>query len=148
MTSSFYLHNKERSTMTDNKKYPDEQEPVNRSREFSERSSRSTTLRSIHPLGMRVVVQIPASSERSDGGLYLPESAKSRIDTESILVEVLEVASAIDDDTHEETNISGIPKGAKILIPREAGIRVPWNESLRIVESKDVLALVEELSIS
>ncbi len=103
-------------------------------------------IRSILPLGMRVVVNILDVDNTTDGGLYLPENAKSNM-SESVLAEVLEVASAIDDETDEETNISGIPLGAVVLIERTTGIKVPWNESLRIVDSKDILAMVEEVDV-
>ena len=96
---------------------------------------------------MRVLVRILEAENQSPGGLYLPEGAKEAMQ-ESLLVEVLEVASAVDDDTDEETNISGIPEGATVLIAKEVGIRVPWDDALRIVDTKDVLAIVEEISLS
>ena len=43
-------------------------------------------------------------------------------------------------------NVSGIPHGAKVLFPKSAGIRVPWDEDLRILETKEVLAMVDEIS--
>lgn len=100
----------------------------------------------ISPLGFRVVVKIRKVSNKSQGGLYLPEGSRED-KQESLLGEVIEVASAIDDDTDEETNISGIPLGALVLIPTDLGIRVPWDDTLRIVETQDVLAVVEELDI-
>lgn len=103
-------------------------------------------LRTVNPLGMRVVVKIIKESNQTEAGLYLPEGAKGAMH-ESVLGEVLDVASAIDDETSEETNISGIPCGALILIPKNAGIRIPWDENLRIVETKEVLAIVEEVEI-
>ena len=105
------------------------------------------TLRTVNPLGMRVLVRILEAENQSPGGLYLPEGAKEAMQ-ESLLVEVLEVASAVDDDTDDETNISGIPEGATVLIAKEVGIRVPWDDALRIVDTKDVLAIVEEISLS
>lgn len=103
-------------------------------------------LRSILPLGMRVVVNILDIDNTTEGGLYLPENAKSNM-SESILAKVIEVASAIDNDTDEEANISGIPLGAVVLIERSVGIKVPWDDSLRIVDSKDILAMVEEVEV-
>ncbi len=101
-------------------------------------------LRRINPLGMRVVVQLRKDDALSDGGLYLPEGAKQTM-TDSVLAEVLEVASARDHDTDEEANISGIPLGALVLIPKNAGVKVPWDEQLRIVETKEVLAIINEI---
>ena len=83
----------------------------------------------------------------SEGGLYLPEGAKEAM-VESILCEVIEVASALDNSTEEETNVSGVPLGSRVLISRRAGIKVPWDDQLRIVETKDVLATVEQIDLS
>lgn len=103
-------------------------------------------MRRVLPLGMRVLVQLKELDEISDGGLYLPETAKSS-GVKSLLAEVLEVASAIDDQTHEETNISGIPMGALVLIGIDVGTPVPWDASLRLVDSKDILAIVQEMAL-
>lgn len=103
-------------------------------------------IRSVSPLGMRVLVKIRKEGNQTEAGLYLPEGAKDAMG-ESVLGEVLEVASAIDEDTKEEANISGIPNGAVVLIPKRAGTKVPWDEDLRIVETKDVLAIVTEVDV-
>lgn len=107
----------------------------------------SKPLQRINPMGMRVVVRLPKEQNMSEGGLYLPEGAKERMD-ESVVAQVVEVASAVDDHTHEETNVSGIPLGAMVLIPRKAGVKVPWDDALRIVETKEVLAIVETINIT
>ncbi|MCB0339192.1 MAG: co-chaperone GroES [Bdellovibrionales bacterium] len=105
-----------------------------------------TKIRGIHPLGFRVVVRIEDSDKRSEGGLYLPEGAKEST-AEALLAQVIEVASAIDYSTEESTNVSGVPHGAYVLIPKEAGIKIPWDDRLRIVDTKDVLAVIEEVSV-
>jgi co-chaperonin GroES (HSP10) len=109
--------------------------------------SESKKVRKINPLGMRVVVRIKKDGNQTDGGLYLPEGAKQAM-AEALIAEVIEVASAIDDHTDEETNVSGIPLGALVLISKEVGVRVPWDEELRIVETKNILAIVNEISIT
>ena len=83
----------------------------------------------------------------TEGGLYLPEGAKEALQ-ESVLAEVIEVASAVDSRTEEETNVSGIPLGAKVLIPKSAGVKVPWDEELRIIDTRDILALVDEIDLT
>jgi chaperonin GroES len=106
-------------------------------------------MRSIHPLGMRVVVRLRKEEERTDSGLYLPEGAK-QANQESFLGEVLEVASAYeiaDSGEEEEVNVSGIPSGALVLLPRDAGVKVPWDDTLRIVDTKHILAIVSEDAI-
>ena len=83
----------------------------------------------------------------SSGGLYLPEGAKEAAQ-ESLLAQVIEVASAVDSRTDEETNVSGIPLGAMVLIPKTVGVRVPWDEDLRIIDTREVLAVVDEISLT
>lgn len=100
--------------------------------------------RKVSPIGMRVLLRIKKEESVSEGGLYLPEGAKQNMD-ESIQGQVIEVASANDEDSNEEANISGIPLGATVLISKFAGIRLPWDHDLRLVETKEILALVEEV---
>jgi co-chaperonin GroES (HSP10) len=104
-------------------------------------------IRKINPLGYRVVVQIEKDNDITDGGLYLPQGAKSEL-AEATLAIVIEVASATDTDTDEETNVSGIPMGARVLIQKDAGVKIPWNANLRIIDTHDVLALVDDIAIS
>jgi co-chaperonin GroES (HSP10) len=104
-------------------------------------------VRRINPLGPRVVVRVCRDSNVSDGGLYLPEGAKQSM-SESIQAQVVEVASAVDADTEEETNVSGIPFGAMVLIPKTAGVRVPWDDELRVVETREILAIVDEIPLT
>jgi co-chaperonin GroES (HSP10) len=103
-------------------------------------------IRKIYPLGFRVLVRIEAQTDRTDSGLYLPEGAKEDM-LESVLAEVIEVASATDTHTEEETNVSGIPLGAKVLIPKTVGVRIPWDEKIRLVETQEILAIVEEVNL-
>lgn len=103
-------------------------------------------IRKVSPLGMRVLVRIERESNVTDSGLYLPEGAKQSM-MESLLAEVIEVASATDIDTQEETNVSGVPLGAKVLIAKTAGISLPWDELCRLVDTKDILAIVDEVNL-
>jgi chaperonin GroES len=101
--------------------------------------------RLIMPLGMRVLVRLLRDEERTDAGLYLPPGAKEAQD-EAMFGEVIEVARdrPTSDDVAE--NVSGVPHGAKILFRKDAGVRVPWDDKLRLMDVKDVLATVEELT--
>ena len=103
-------------------------------------------IRKVSPLGMRVVVQLRREADMTDGGLYLPEGSKQNL-SESLIAQVVEVASAIDHHTDEEANISGVPLGSVVLIPKTAGVKVPWDDDLRIVETKEVLAIIHEEEI-
>ena len=104
-------------------------------------------VKSVNPLGMRVLVKLSKEDNQTDAGLFLPEGAKED-HAESVLAEVIEVASALDEDTEEEANISGIPFGATILIGKHVGVKVPWDDQLRVVETADVLAIIEEHDLS
>lgn len=105
----------------------------------------SSRVRKISPLGLRVVLKIRSEQDVTDGGLYLPEGAKSSM-SESLLAEVVEVATATESD--HETNISGIPLGAVVLIGKQVGVKIPWDDRLRIVDTKDILAIVDEVHFS
>ncbi|MFH1132051.1 MAG: co-chaperone GroES [Pseudomonadota bacterium] len=104
--------------------------------------------RYIQPLGMRVLVRIIPSGERSESGLYLPAGAKEKM-LDAFYGEVVEVARAHENDDEADlgTNVSGIPCGAKILFPKDEGIRVPWDDNLRLLDVKHVLAKVEEVDL-
>jgi chaperonin GroES len=101
--------------------------------------------RLILPLGMRVLVQVLRDEDRTDAGLYLPQGAKDA-QLEALYGEVIEVAR--DRPTTDEAgeNVSGVPHGARVLFRKDAGVRVPWDERLRVLDVKDVLATVEEIA--
>ena len=101
-------------------------------------------LRQINPLGLRVVVRILPGETRSAGGLFLPEGVKEK-HAEALYGEVVEVARANVTQLDEGDNVSGVPQGTMGLLPKEAGVQVPWDPELRIVDTKDVLATVEEI---
>jgi hypothetical protein len=66
---------------------------------------------------------------------------------EALYSEVIEVARAEargqEDGLGE--NVSGVPDGAKILFRKDAGTKVPWDDALRILDTKEVLATIEEI---
>jgi co-chaperonin GroES (HSP10) len=109
--------------------------------------SAGRTMRRLHPLGFRVVARVIKDDDITESGLYLPEGAKETMQ-ESVLAQVIEVASTVDSRTEEETNVSGIPLGSLVLIPKNLGIKVPWDEDLRIIDTREVLALVDEIALS
>jgi co-chaperonin GroES (HSP10) len=104
-------------------------------------------VRHIMPLGPRVLVKVLPEDDRAESGLYLPAGAKERTQ-EALFGEVVEVARAEPVDFKEEgfgVNVAGVPHGAKVLFQKTAGVKVPWDEGLRILETKEVLATVEEI---
>lgn len=111
-------------------------------------------IRHIKPLGPRVLVRIRKLEDRSASGLFLPAGAKEEHD-DALYGEVVEVARAearfvgVDDDEKERAtlgeNVSGVPLGSFVLIPKKAGVRVPWDEQLRLIDVREVLATVDEI---
>lgn len=106
---------------------------------------RAKAHRLILPLGMRVLVRLIKEEERTDSGLYLPDGAKEAKD-EALYGHIIEVArdKPTGDDMGE--NVSGVPHGARVLFRKDAGVRVPWEDGLRILDVKDILATVEEMT--
>ena len=100
--------------------------------------------RLILPLGMRVLVQLIHDDDRTDAGLYLPQGAKEQQD-DAHYGKVIEVARDRPTTDEATENVSGVPHGAFVLFRKDAGVRVPWDDRLRIIDVKDVLATVEEV---
>ena len=117
--------------------------------------------RHVQPVGPRVLVRIVEAPSRLDSGLYLPANAKDNT-VDALLGEVLEVARTLpsqdgvdfddDDDDNDGArkslgeNVSGIPLGARVLFGKERGVTIPWDETLRLVDTRHILALVDEIS--
>src|SRR5262245_30829902 len=116
--------------------------------------------RHIQPLGPRVLVRVIKSPDRSESGLFLPAGAKDS-HSEALLAEVVEVARTMpkpgfvqgDDDDDDDDfkadlgeNVSGIPVGAQVLFAKDQGIAVPWDETLRLLGVRHVLAIVDIIS--
>ncbi|TNF32258.1 MAG: co-chaperone GroES [Deltaproteobacteria bacterium] len=102
-------------------------------------------IRHIQPLGLRVLVRVAPDDQRTSGGLYLPQGVAQQHE-DALYGEVIEVARAhgTDDETLGE-NVSGVPAGAMVLFPKDAGHRVPWDHDLRLIETKSILATVEDV---
>jgi co-chaperonin GroES (HSP10) len=117
--------------------------------------------RHIQPLGPRVLVRVIKSPDRSEAGLFLPQGVKDD-SAMALLGEVVEVARTMpksegldeapsrddDDDDDDEradfgTNVSGIPLGANVLFEKERGVVVPWDDTLRVIEVRYILAIVD-----
>jgi len=103
-------------------------------------------VRYIKPLGPRVLVRIVKLEERSSAGLYLPDGVREEHD-DALYGEVVEVARAEADVSAPSLgeNVSGVPLGAFVLFPKKEGLPVPWDDALRVLAVKDVVAVVEEV---
>ncbi len=114
--------------------------------------------RHIQPLGPRVLVRVVPAEDRSEAGLYLPQGVKDA-SASALLGEVIEVARTMpkadpllneddvadDDDERPDfgTNVSGVPLGSNVLFEKERGVVVPWDEQLRLLDVRHVLAIVD-----
>ncbi|MDB4955885.1 MAG: chaperonin Cpn10 [Myxococcales bacterium] len=96
---------------------------------------------------MRVLVQVLRDEERTDAGLYLPAGAKEAND-DALYGKVIEVARDKPMTNDATENVSGVPHNSYVLFRKEAGVRVPWDDRLRLIDVKDVLATVEEVHAS
>lgn len=102
-------------------------------------------IRHIQPLGFRVLVRVAPDDQRTSGGLFLPQGVAQQHE-DALYGKIVEVARAHgDDDESLGENVSGVPAGAMVLFPKDAGHRVPWDHDLRVIETKSILAVVEEL---
>ncbi len=116
----------------------------------------SRITRHVRPMGPRVLVRVLKSGDRLDSGLYLPKGAKDDA-SEAVLAEVLEVARTMPDtviyyDDDEDgvghldgENVSGIPINSKVLFAKERGTRIPWDDTLRLLHVRHILAIVDEI---
>ena len=112
--------------------------------------------RHIRPLGPRVLVRIIKSPSRLDSGLFLPDGARDE-SSQALLGQVLEVARTMpktpttqeleldEEDELLGENVSGIPVDAEVLFEKKNGVSVPWDETLRVVDVRHVLAIVDEI---
>ncbi|KIG14033.1 hypothetical protein DB30_07300 [Enhygromyxa salina] len=106
-----------------------------------------------------MLVRVIKDPDRLDSGLFLPEGAKENA-RQALLGEVVEVARTMpkvayefgpdDDDDDDDgagfgANVSGIPLGAKVLFGKARGLAVPWDDSLRVVDVRYLLAIVDEI---
>lgn len=147
--------------MTDNKSSPEDGNGSG-SDEAASLTRPKRVSRHIQPLGPRVLVRVVPSPDRSETGLYLPQGLKDE-HSAALLGEVIEVARTLprdgtlddddddlDDDDDDDApradlgaNVSGVPLGAHVLFPKDRGTPVPWDETLRLLEVRHVLAIVD-----
>ena len=101
--------------------------------------------RLILPLGMRVLVQLVPDDDRTDAGPVSARRARKKRQDDAHYGKVIEVARDRPTTDEATENVSGVPHGAFVLFRKDAGVRVPWDDRLRIIDVKDVLATVEEV---
>ncbi len=88
----------------------------------------------IKPLGARVVIQPVEEENRTEGGLYIPDTAKEKPQTGIVV--------AIGDDT-EDVKIS-VKVGDKVLFPKYTGTEIKiGGDDYNIMDFDKVLAVLD-----
>ena len=87
----------------------------------------------IKPLGARVVIQPLEEENRTDSGLYIPDTAKEKPQTG--------IVSAVGENT-EDVTIS-VKVGDKVLFPKYTGTEIKFgSEDYIIMDFEKVLAVL------
>ena len=87
----------------------------------------------IKPLGARVVIQPVEEDNRTDSGLYSPDTAKEKPQTGLVI--------AVGEST-EDVTIT-VKEGDKVLFPKYTGTEIKFgNEDYIIMDFEKVLAVI------
>jgi len=93
----------------------------------------------LRPLGDRVVVEPAEQEERTESGLYIPETAKEKPQKGTILA----VGDGRRDDDGKRVPMD-VEKGQTILFARYGGTEVKIDgKKLLIMKESDILAIVD-----
>ncbi len=94
---------------------------------------------SIRPLGDKIVIKVIEDTEKTEGGIFIPDSAKEKPQKG----EVVAVGSGktLDDGKKAEMEVK---VGEKVLFAKYAGTDVKMGEELfKIMSVEDVLGVLE-----
>lgn len=95
----------------------------------------------LRPLADRIVVEPDKGEERTESGLYIPESAKEK-PQQGVVVAVGDGAYKGDSDERVPLDVS---VGDKVLYGKYAGTDVKLSDvEYKILKESDVLAIIEE----
>lgn len=102
--------------------------------------SKSGTKVSIKPLGSKVIVKRDDAEEKTESGLYLPEKAKDKPKSGSVLAVG---PGQINEETGSRIPLS-VKVGDKVLFNSYAGTEVKLNnQDLLIMDEDEILAIVD-----
>ena len=88
----------------------------------------------VMPLDERVLVKVELTEEKTQSGIYLPDTAKEKTQQG----EIVEVG------TCEDFEKMGIKKGVKVIFAKYAGTEIKiLNEDYLILNKGDVLARID-----
>lgn len=95
----------------------------------------------VRPLGDKILVKRDEAGDKTEAGIYLPESAKEKPKMGTVTAVG---TGAINTDTGERIPLS-VKKGDKVLFSSYAGTEVKLDkDTLLIMSEDDILAVVEE----
>jgi len=95
----------------------------------------------VRPLGDKILVKRDEAGDRTESGIYLPESAKDK--PKSGTVQAVGTG-AVNTETGERIPLS-LKKGDKVLFSSYAGTEVKLDkDTLLIMAESDILAVLED----
>ena len=95
----------------------------------------------VKPLGDKILVKRDEATEKTESGIYLPESAKDK--PKSGTVQAVGTG-ALNTETGERIPLS-VKKGDKVLFSSYAGTEVKLDkDTLLIMSESDILAVIDE----
>lgn len=95
----------------------------------------------VRPLGDKILVKRDEAGDRTESGIYLPESAKEKPKIGTVTAVG---TGAINTETGERIPLS-VKKGDKVLFSSYAGTEVKLDkDTLLIMSESDVLAVIDD----
>ncbi|MDX2116390.1 MAG: co-chaperone GroES [Planctomycetota bacterium] len=95
----------------------------------------------VRPLGDKILVKRDEAGDKTESGIYLPESAKDKPKTGTVQAVG---TGAVNSETGERIPLS-VKKGDKVLFSSYAGSEVKLDkDTLLIMSETDILAVIDE----
>jgi chaperonin GroES len=97
------------------------------------------------PVGYKLLIAVPEMSEKTDGGVYMPDNLKSAEETASIVGYVIKVGSAAYSDPERFPDGAWCKEGDFIIFRSYSGTRFKvMGKEFRIINDDTVEAVVED----
>lgn len=97
------------------------------------------------PVGYKILIAVPELNEKTEGGVYMPDSIKHAEETASIIGYVLKVGSAAYSDPERFPDGAWCKEGDFIIFRSYSGTRFKvMGKEFRIINDDTVEAVVED----
>jgi chaperonin GroES len=97
------------------------------------------------PVGYKLLIAVPEMSEKTEGGVYMPDKLKSAEETASIIGYVIKVGSAAYSDPERFPDGPWCKEGDFIIFRSYSGTRFKvMGKEFRIINDDTVEAVVED----